>query len=215
MNDPPTANDAPANRVRRRSLLPTRLQALAAFAVAALLLVLIDAFLVESVVVPTSSMEPTLLPNERLLLHKWPRADISRFDVVVVSSDKLGKRIVKRVIGLPKETVQIEAGWRVRINGEALPCSATSDAALWNESDHHLIRVHTAAPTGIAIPTRSITLGDDEYFVMGDNRLESNDSRSIGPIHRADIDGAVGLIWHSYDLGQGHVRWNRLLHACR
>ena len=154
--------------VRERLRKPAWKWPLTVIAVAFVLLALNDVFVYESVLIPSTSMEPAILPNERLFLAKLPYRTIRRSDVVVINSRRLKERIAKRVIGLPGERVRSGA--------------------------------------------REIQLGPDEYFVLGDNRLASRDSRVIGPITRAEIEGKLEMVWYSFDLEHGRLRWDRIFH---
>ena len=93
--------------------------------------------------------------------------------VVIVSPQPPGKRLVKRVIGLPGDTVEIEDGL-LKINGHTI----TEPYVLGNPRDRSLLRIPM-----------------DHYFVLGDNRPQSNDSNSFGPVHRSQI---VGKAWLAY-----------------
>ncbi len=125
------------------------------------------------------SMEPTYSSGSFLLVQKFGMPErVSRFDVVTIRSKNLGNRIIlKRVIGLPGETVQILDG-TVYIDGA--PLSEPSFLVSQNISD----------PGKASAP---IVLGDNEYFVLGDNRPESIDSRSdkVGLIPADSITGKV------------------------
>ncbi len=93
-------------------------------------------------------------------------------DIVVLNNAKtLGKDYIKRVIGTPGDTVLIQ-GEKVYVNGELL------------EEDYAYYDPQNPIPEGYHY---EITLGEDEFFVMGDNRCHSRDSRSIGAIHRDDF----------------------------
>ena len=94
------------------------------------------------------------------------RLGLERFDVVVIDSSKTEDRIVKRIIGLPGETVTYKDN-QLYIDGEAIEETFISDD------------VYTENFT--------ITLGEDEYFVMGDNRTVSRDSRYYGPFSSSEI----------------------------
>lgn len=200
-----------------RFLRLTRLQALAAVAVATGLLSINDALFFESVVVPTGSMEPTILRNERAFLTRWPRADPRRFDVVVVDSRALGARVVKRVIGLPGDRVRVADGWRVTLNGQPLDYRAEPDGDGFVEAGDH--RVRAADGAAAAAPPQfgadELMLGTGEYFVMGDNRPASRDSRSIGPVSRDEIQGTLGLVWYSFDLREHRPRLGRIFRWLR
>ena len=206
----------PAKRTGRRALLPSWRQGVAAAAVASALLVANDVFLYESVVVPSASMWPTVLPNERAFLHHLS-GPIKRFDVVVIKSPRFGERLAKRVVGLPGERVRLEDSWRVLINDVSLGYIAETGSTVRREGDDHEICV--APGRGVTFPTRvgaaDVLLGPDEYFLLGDNRLASDDSRTFGPVSAADIQGTLGTVWYSFDVGQRRLRTERLLRAIR
>ena len=99
--------------------------------------------------------------------------DPERFDIVVIyPDDQKDKRWIKRIIGLPGETVRIDEEGNIYINGEIL--------------DEDYGREVIQDP-GLA--AQEITLGEDEYWCMGDNRNHSSDSRVIGPVPRSHILG--------------------------
>lgn len=129
-------------------------------------------------------MEPTLSNNDQLILDKisYRFSEPKRFDIIVFPFQyKENTYYVKRVIGLPGETVQIDLEGNIYINGEIL------------EEDYGKEKINFP---GLAV--EPITLGDDEYFVMGDNRNNSSDSRdpSVGNIRRSNIIGKAWVrIW--------------------
>ena len=131
-----------------------------------------------------SSMEPTLSNTDQLILDKisYRFSEPKRFDIIVFPFQyKENTYYVKRVIGLPGETVQIDLEGNIYINGEIL------------EEDYGKEKINFP---GLAV--EPITLGDDEYFVMGDNRNNSSDSRdpSVGNIRRSNIIGKAWVrIW--------------------
>ena len=144
-----------------------------------LVCVLVVSFCFQRTVIDGTSMEPTLSENESAIVSKisYTFSLPKRFDIVVFEYDKgNGIHYVKRVIGLPGETVQIKDGY-VYINGEKL------------EGDDYGAKMFNP---GIA--SEPITLADDEYFMLGDNRNESADSRyaDVGVIKRSQI---VGKVW--------------------
>lgn len=113
-----------------------------------------------------SSMEPTLSNGDIFFIKLTD--DVERYDIIVFKYD--GNSLIKRVIGCPNETVQIIENM-IYINGKPI-----KDAVNVDMEDY-----------GVA--SEEITLGDDEYFVLGDNRNDSKDSRIFGPIKKADILG--------------------------
>jgi len=141
-------------------------------------------YVIQRAKVSGPSMENTLHNKENVLVDKisYRFKDPERFDVVVFYpyEDVECEHFVKRVIGLPGETIQI-VGEDILINGEKLEENFGKDPITYQ---------------GIA--SEPITLGEDEYFLMGDNREVSYDSRysDIGPIHKRMIDGkAILRIW--------------------
>ena len=133
--------------------------------------------------VPSGSMEETIMTGDRVFGNRlaYIKDDPERFDIVIFKyPDDPSQLFVKRVIGLPGETVQVIDGY-VYINGEVL-------------DENYGLEVMD--DPGIA--AEPITLGEDEYFVLGDNRNHSSDSRdpSVGVLHRDDIMGRAWIrIW--------------------
>lgn len=126
-------------------------------------------------VVDGISMKPTLLNKDRLIEVKLDRLwrSTKRGDIVVIK-DKVkteGNYYVKRIVGLPGERVEVQNG-SVFIDGNLL------------EEDYIVDGIYTEGNI-------DLTLGDDEYFVLGDNRepYASRDSRSFGPIKKKNIGG--------------------------
>jgi signal peptidase I len=192
--------------------MPNRKQAAAAFAIALALLIFNDLFVFESLVVPTSSMRPTILPNERVILNHLSFGSLHRFDVAVIRERGTGKRIVKRIIGLPGDHVRLEGSWKVFINGQPLAYSGQMPDGQRTEAGTHLIQVVGQDGTATQFGKDDLLLGPDEYFVLGDNRLASSDSRVIGPVKRTDIQGTVTFVWYSFDLVRHRLRTERLMH---
>lgn len=197
-----------------RSLIPW----IAGVLIAAVLVLSNDLFLFESIIVTSSSMEPTLLPNERIFLQKMFFYPLRRFDVVVIRSSKFDHRIVKRIVAMPGECVSLEEGWKVRV--QSSQSFGYEDSVLVknfkiekvNELKHLFqLRInpdiHYDTVYGGKEP---YCLKPDEYFVLGDNRLASGDSRFYGPFLKSEIVGRLTRIWYSYDKKQTHIRDERL-----
>lgn len=128
-----------------------------------------------------SSMEPALSEGDSLIVNKlgYRFHDARRFDIVVFSFKYAEHTYyIKRIIGLPGETVKIDEAGTIYINGEVLEESYGTEVI---------------QDAGLA--AEGITLGKDEYFVLGDNRNKSVDSRdpSVGVVGKSSIIGKVWL----------------------
>lgn len=162
---------------KRDTLLKTVFEYTLTILITALICFLLIRFVAVRSVVDGSSMYPTLSHNDNLILEKvsYYFHGPERFDIIVFElEDDPGTHYIKRVIGLPGETVQILEG-RVYIDGELL------------ESD-----IYGSEPMQYAYTAAEpILLGEDDFFVLGDNRNNSKDSRSasLGPIRRTQILG--------------------------
>ena len=129
-----------------------------------------------------SSMETTLSDGDNLIVDKlsYRFQDPKRFDIVVFPYKyEENTYYIKRIIGLPGDTVQVKDGYTY-INGELL------------ESDIYGAEVMIEAGTA----SEPITLGEEEYFVLGDNHESSDDSRmaDVGNVQREDIYGKVWFV---------------------
>ncbi|MDY3746796.1 MAG: signal peptidase I [Lachnospiraceae bacterium] len=130
-----------------------------------------------------NSMVPTLADGDNLIVDKisYRFRDPERFDIIVFPSpDEPGKNYIKRIIGLPGETVQID-GDVIYINGQLLEENYGAEPMQYSGTAQE-----------------GVILGEDEYFVLGDNRNVSKDSRYdiVGNISRDDIIGRAWLrIW--------------------
>ncbi|MGN0402692.1 MAG: signal peptidase I [Acetatifactor sp.] len=133
-----------------------------------------------------ASMEPTLSNGDNLIVDKlsYRFHDPERFDIIVFPFKyKKNTFYIKRIIGLPGETVQIDEKGNIYINGELLQEGYGREVIL---------------PSHIGLAAEPIKLGEDEYFVLGDNRNNSSDSRTeaVGNIKRSDIIGKAWIrIW--------------------
>jgi signal peptidase I len=159
-------------------------------AAALLVALVVKTFLFQAFYIPSESMEPTLSPGDRVLVNKlsYHFHPIHRGDIVVFkappgeASDPTIKDLIKRVIGLPGDTIEERDG-KVWINDKPL-----------NEP-------YLAADT----PTTSLTkhvVAPGQYFVLGDNRTNSKDSRFIGAIPESLIVGrAFVRVWPLSSIG--------------
>lgn len=150
---------------------------------------LIITFVGQRTQVSGSSMETTLSDGDQLIVDKisYRFRDPARYDIVVFPYRyEENTFYIKRIIGLPGETVQIVDGY-VYIDGQQL-------------DEHYGNEVMENA--GIA--AEPVVLGEDEYFVLGDNRNNSQDSRAsnVGVLHRSELLGRAWIrIWPLEDFG--------------
>jgi signal peptidase I len=183
-----------------------------AAAIAVLLALFIRTFVVQAFKIPSGSMEPTLLVGDHILVNKFiygikipfvrttliPISEPSRGDVIVFiyPVDK-SKDFIKRVIGLPGDTIRIQ-GKQILINGKSY-------------DDRH--GFYSASGVG-GNPERSQVFGpvsvpEGSYFVMGDNRDQSYDSRFWGFVPEESVKGKAFIIYWSWP------HWKRFLHLIR
>jgi signal peptidase I len=175
--------------VRRPSLWKTILEwallVVGAFIVARL----ITAFVVQPFAVPTGSMIPAVQPGDRVIVAKYQYAlgEPQRGDVVVFGNWVPGEPdLLKRVIALPGETISMDDAGRFTIDGKVLQEPYLDEAA---------------RKTTTGVTRFPVTLGADQYWVMGDNRNNSGDSRFNGPIGRRQLVGkALFVFWPPGDI---------------
>ena len=193
-----------------------------AFVVAVILAILIRAFLVQAFKIPSSSMEPTLLIGDHILVNKfiygiripfttirWPRfEDPERGDVIVFTfPEDRTKDFIKRVIGVPGDTIEI-INKTVFVNGKPY------------ENPHAHFYNSTVYPGDVSrrdnMPPTKVP--EDRLFVMGDNRDYSLDSRFWGFVPIEDVKGEAFLIYYSAGNAPGgrwELRWSRIFKVIR
>jgi signal peptidase I len=205
--------------------------------VAVILALFIRTFVVQAFKIPTGSMEPNLLVGDHLLVNKFvfaptaypaerallPMREIRRGDIVVFKFPEDPERdFIKRVIGLPGDTVELRSR-EVFINGQ----KAAEPYA------HYLFPVGEGQEsTSFDVRERygPVTVPDGHYFMMGDNRDNSQDSRYWGFLPADYVKGRALMIYWSFEEPAGEqpsgvagvlrmvtnlftaTRWNRLLH---
>lgn len=132
------------------------------------------------------SMQGTLYEGQRLIEDKlsYRFSDPSRGDIVILDGPEYEQRLIKRLIGVPGDIIDIKDG-RLYVNGEL--------------QEEPYVKGMTYA-AGLAVP---YTVPEGHVFVMGDNRERSTDSRQLGPIALTSIEGkAVLRVWPPKDIGK-------------
>lgn len=166
-------NDVETSEVKKEeNVVKKVIKEIVPYIVILLVVVIIRTYFVTPVIVNGPSMKPTLDGGEVMILNK--RGTLDRFDVVVVkvARDGVNEKIIKRIIAMPGETIACENGI-IYVNGK---------------------RQDEEYSTGTTKDFELVELGDDEYFVMGDNREDSLDSRYFGPFKKDDIKGTTNLV---------------------
>ena len=148
--------------------------------------VIIRTFLVTPAIVSGESMDNTLENNQIVIVNKivYRVKDIKRFDIVVVKNEKYNDKIIKRVIGLPGDKLHYEVDENsnciLYVNGEVVEETFLSDTA----------KKFTCKNNPDVCETE-ITIPEGFYYVMGDNRDRSADSRVLGIFSKDEIFGRV------------------------
>ncbi len=176
-------------------------------AIAVILALFIRTFVVQAFKIPTGSMENNLLVGDHLLVNKFvfgptssglerallPVRDVRRGDIVVFKyPEEPDRDFIKRVIGLPGETVELKKK-KVYINGSPI-----------DEPYVHFLVPPTAegqevAPYDVRENYGPVTVPAGQYFVMGDNRDNSQDSRFWGFLPRDNVKGKALMIYWSFE----------------
>ena len=196
----PTKTKARRADVRKKTFLREYGEALA---IALVLALVIRAFLIQAFSIPSGSMVPTLLVGDYLLVNKFiygirnpftnkvwiPVSKPKRWDIVVfIFPQDPSKDYIKRVVGLPGETVEI-INKKVYINGEVLE----TPHAIWDDSAVPLAR---GSPRDNFGP---VVVPENSYFVLGDNRDHSYDSRFWGFVTMDALRGKAFIIYFSWE----------------
>jgi signal peptidase I len=195
-----------------------------AIVTAVILALFVRTWVVQAFKIPTGSMENNLLIGDHLLVNKLvfgptasavdrtilPVREVRRGDIVVFKyPDEPERDFIKRVIGLPGETLELR-NKTVYINGKPL--------------EEPYVHFLTPASEGSEVTSQDVrerygpvTVPAGQYFVMGDNRDNSQDSRYWGFLPRSYVKGKALMIYWSFEGGDEgslftKVRWERLLH---
>ena len=182
-NPAPPASDAllcpsPAQRVPQVSLIQKLAQTLSIFVLAIACYFFISHFIVQSVKVVGESMRPTLQNSQQYLLNRWALYLRSphRSEIVVIRDPTDHGLSVKRVVALGGEQVLLKNGF-IFVNGRRLP--------------EPYLEPGTETFASTYVREQLFQCGKDEFFVLGDNRNNSLDSRTYGPIPRQSILGLI------------------------
>src|SRR5215213_7100467 len=179
--------------------------------IAVILALFVRTWVVQAFKIPTGSMENNLLIGDHLLVNKFvfgpeptaferavlPVRELRRGDIVVFKyPDEPERDFIKRVIGLPGETLELR-NKKIYINGQALD----------EPYVHFLEPPSNSAQEVTSFDVRErygpVQVPADQYFAMGDNRDNSQDSRYWGFLPRGHIKGKALMIYWSYDAGPG------------
>lgn len=151
-----------------------KLKEIISYAIIILLVVLIRTFVVTPIRVNGDSMEDTLEDGYLMILKRYEKNSINRFDIVVVNLD--GDKLIKRVIGLPKEDI------------------AYKDNKLYINEEY----VEDNYGYGKTKDFKDYCK-EDEFFVLGDNRENSKDSRVFGCVSSKDILGTTNFVFFPFN----------------
>ncbi|MBV8772789.1 MAG: signal peptidase I [Deltaproteobacteria bacterium] len=209
-----------------------------AFGVALILAIVLRTFFIQAYKIPSGSMEPTLLIGDHIIVNKlgygfrmpdsffgltpfsseipygkylFPLESVRRGDITVfVFPEDRTKDFIKRVVAIPGDTVEVRAGV-LYLNGVRVP-----------DPHAHFEKLQAERLPGSQADYMAPTkLASNQYFMMGDNRDHSYDSRFWGPITRDAIEGrAMFIYWSCADENSAlscfyDVRWSRIFELVR
>lgn len=151
-----------------------------------ILMVVTMHFFVIPVHVDGNSMANNIHNGDYMLMNgHFKKEDLKRFDILVINSNQADEILIKRLIGLPGETIKFEND-QLYINGEYID-EKFLDIEFMEEQKK-------ALNSKLFTENFEVTLGDNEYFAMGDNRLSSSDSRVYGSFHLSEIRSRRGVV---------------------
>jgi len=159
------------------------------------------AFVFQQSKIPSGSMMDTLLVGDYIMVNRFvfasrsfgweskllPMRDLRRGDIVVFKQPQTPEiDYIKRVVGLPGDVVELRGGRQLYVNGDPIDEPYVEP--------EYLPLSKSIGPTRVPL---------DHYFMMGDHRDQSSDSRVWGPVHQSLIKGRALLIWYSFDEQRG------------
>ena len=181
--------------------------------------------------VPTGSMKPTIIEGDRILVNKmaydirvpfthhslYNIADPARGDIIIFDSKVSDLKLVKRVIGVPGDVVELTDNV-LRINGETLSYEDLSSTPVTQDKSEdllgvpHNVRVRKAGSSLSSF--QPVRVPDGFYLALGDNRDNSSDSRVIGFVPRREIVGRTRSVVLSFDYDNYYIpRSDRFFHT--
>lgn len=202
-----------------------------AIAVAVVLFVMLRVFVIGAFRIPSASMRPTLQEGDFLFARKVGVRSAGHGDLVIFPSPlDPGVALVKRVVGMPGDTIAMVEG-RLERNGQRVtePYAAAPEPGVDPEDPQMRAWQRRYLAAGSAETYRPtlrtwgpLVVPPDSLFVLGDNRDRSYDSRYWGWVGRDRIEGRPMIIYYSYDPDAAGsfgivtaIRWQRLLHRPR
>ena len=214
------------------------LEYLSSFFVIFLVVLIFRTFVIEGYRIPSPSMKPTLVEGDFIVVKKyqyglrWPithkkifanqRSDIKRGDVVIFWQEKSNKILIKRVVGLPGDHV-VYSDNKLYINEQLV---VADDLGIRNDG-HGLLQhamerlddtqheIYVQPHDSRSYPYEDIVVGSDCYFVLGDNRSNSADSRVDGVVADQDILGKAVMIYLSFNWGEKVFRFDRMFKSIK
>jgi signal peptidase I len=201
--------------------------------VTALIALIVMTFILDIYRIPTESMEPTLLPGDHVVGLKIvygiriPFTDIhikisgpKHSDVVSIKRPEDNILYIKRVVALPTESVELRSG-NITVSGQVFKRDYATDTSMYKYADANDVvfeefawnkkyYVSYSNQKRISDMDKIRVCSSDGFFVMGDNRTNSVDSRKWGDVRGRDIVSRVVFIFFSTDPDTGKIRWGRV-----
>lgn len=224
-----------ARKRAKESKEPVLVEYSKAFFPVIFIVLVLRSFVAEPFRIPSGSMMPTLLVGDFILVNKFAyglRLPVLDTKMVAIGEPQRGDVVVfrypedpsvdyiKRVVGVPGDRVAYR-NKILYINGQAMAqtpigsyvgvgSGVASSGADLREEDLNGIRHHILVRPGANGVEGGMTIPPGQYFMMGDNRDNSKDSRYFGPVPEGNLVGKAFMIWMNWDGAAGGVDWKRL-----